>query len=641
MNRLAVLAVRCTATTTIAALAVTAGPAAAAPSEADDRPGPRPTVHHNGHTVAESIPWLSLLPDIDAVDWKYWRSLARQESRQTARERARLEEPLSYDEQEPDDLLGANDSQDSAEPVAGFGTGGGEEPGVSIFGSLTKEDVRIRRLKRPDEDNGSIRKAAATEIPRRTLGVTTEGRIGDGPHGQAGTGNGDFDFFRVRIPAGRQLVTTLTRTGDENRLYPGVTYWNADGRRIANRHSHGNKVTVTRPVEPGTYYVMASSGHTRLRDPFESGSGNGANRQGDYRLRISAVRPDRDFYSVRLDEGDELGGTVDDVGRLSVYDPAGKLVFGSRFDASFIFPDVTPMPGGGRAVVDHSASIDGRYTVEVTSGTGDYQADLEVYETGGEASSSQGTQTLFLDFDGERVNTGIWGGSGVSDLSPLSGFLGRWGLAASQENALIDRVVDVVTESVEEDMRAHGNNENFDVEILNSRDHADPFGDPNVSRIIVGGTIRESGVFTIGVAQSIDPGNFDREESGLLLLDILSGPRDGEFEQYSANYWMKRKSNRVAWVGQVLGNITAHEAGHILGNWHVDQFDQKANLMDQGGNARAIFGPGPDNIGGTADDRDVDFGSNQLNPNEGFEGIEDTLNRTAFGLTALMGRLFG
>jgi hypothetical protein len=45
---------------------------------------------------------------------------------------------------------------------------------------------------------------------------------------------------------------------------------------------------------------------------------------------------------------------------------------------------------------------------------------------------------------------------------------------------------------------------------------------------------------------------------------------------------MKRQSNRVAWVGEVLGNITAHEAGHILGNWHVDQFDQKANLMDQG-----------------------------------------------------------
>ena len=55
--------------------------------------------------------------------------------------------------------------------------------------------------------------------------------------------------------------------------------------------------------------------------------------------------------------------------------------------------------------------------------------------------------------------------------------------------------------------------------------------------------------------------------------------------------------------------------------------------MDQGGNARAIFGPGPDKVGGTADDMDVDYGVNRLNPFEGFQGLEDTLVRTAFGLS--------
>jgi hypothetical protein len=56
--------------------------------------------------------------------------------------------------------------------------------------------------------------------------------------------------------------------------------------------------------------------------------------------------------------------------------------------------------------------------------------------------------------------------------------------------------------------------------------------------------------------------------------------------------------------------------------------------MDQGGNPRAMFGPGPDSIGGTADDRDVDFGVNRLNPNEGFSGWENTLVRTAFALSS-------
>jgi hypothetical protein len=35
------------------------------------------------------------------------------------------------------------------------------------------------------------------------------------------------------------------------------------------------------------------------------------------------------------------------------------------------------------------------------------------------------------------------------------------------------------------------------------------------------------------------------------------------------------------------------------------------------------FGVGPDEVGGTADDPDVDFGEDVFNPNESFTGIED------------------
>ena len=79
-------------------------------------------------------------------------------------------------------------------------------------------------------------------------------------------------------------------------------------------------------------------------------------------------------------------------------------------------------------------------------------------------------------------------------------------------------------ENIEADMIASGLNPDFRVRIRNSRDHRDPLGQPNVSRIIVGGTIAESGIPTIGIAQSIDPGNFATEESALVLLDILSDP---------------------------------------------------------------------------------------------------------------------
>jgi hypothetical protein len=71
----------------------------------------------------------------------------------------------------------------------------------------------------------------------------------------------------------------------------------------------------------------------------------------------------------------------------------------------------------------------------------------------------------------------------------------------------------------------------------------------------------------------------------------------------------------------------------------VDQFDAQANLMDQGGNFPLLYGVGPDGVGGTADDPDVDFGNDTFNPFEGFTGTEETLIRTAFGLSK--GRGFG
>jgi hypothetical protein len=84
-----------------------------------------------------------------------------------------------------------------------------------------------------------------------------------------------------------------------------------------------------------------------------------------------------------------------------------------------------------------------------------------------------------------------------------------------------------------------------------------------------------------------------------------------------------------------VGNVTAHEAGHFFGNWHTDNSSPRVNLMDAGGeNFQNLFGVGPDQVGGTADDVDVDFGDDAFEPEEGFVGIEDTLGRIVFGVTS-------
>ncbi len=144
------------------------------------------------------------------------------------------------------------------------------------------------------------------------------------------------------------------------------------------------------------------------------------------------------------------------------------------------------------------------------------------------------------------------------------------------------------------------------------------------------------GIETVGIAQSIDVGNFETEESAVVLLDLLNG--SGPFPAPDVdlkNYPLAPGTSIVDLIGVAVGKITAHEAGHFFANWHTDQFNATPNIQDQGGNLPVtIIGIGDDFVFGTADDVDVGFGPDIFVPGEGFTGIEDTLNSISFGLWA-------
>jgi hypothetical protein len=372
-------------------------------------------------------------------------------------------------------------------------------------------------------------------------------------------------------------------------------------------------------------------------DPLDPASGPGYGDEGAYHLTVTVTTPDRDFYAVFLNPGDVLGGSISGgAADVVVRRPDGRVAMGSGQDASALYPARSPLPGGGHAVIGYVAEERGWYAVSTSTGADDYELTLEAYRPGTESAAAGATQTVYLDFDGARLNTNIFGGPGVRTLSPLSAFMSRWGLPAGVEDELVDEVVTTVKENLRRDLRRRGLNPDVAIRVLSSQDSPDPFGAPDVTRVVVGGTINESGLDTIGIAQSIDTGNFGHEESALVLLDLLSSPA-GEAGDPSLNTYLRPGSHRLAFVGRALGNVVSHEAGHLAGSWHVDQFDTAANIMDQGGNFPALFGVGPDGVGGTTDDTDVDFGEDDFNPVEGFTGIEDTLNASAWAFRRGLG----
>ncbi len=364
---------------------------------------------------------------------------------------------------------------------------------------------------------------------------------------------------------------------------------------------------------------------------------------------VAAEEPvvDIDYFLVDLRKGDAIAGGFDASRVTGILDPAGVQRSGGRFNPSFIYPASSPLAHSRRTGFDHVATVDGVHAVFVSQGIGAYEGELRVVRSGLATTSSDDQQIIFLDFDGALVPGDVFGTGVDAQLSPLSDFMAGWDLAPSDEDAVIDATIDAVIETLDTDLRvldgrngdrdASGIPGEFDVEILNSRDHGDRWGDPNVSRVVIGGTIDELQIPTLGIAQSIDPGNTETEETAVVLLDEMSAPAGSEVSINT--YGLADGVSKADFVGFVLGHITVHEIGHFIGNWHQATFNEVQAIMDAGGDFPAIAGVGPDVIFGTADDTDPDFVEDEFEPFEGFVGIEDTAGRSAFGLSTGLGML--
>lgn len=381
------------------------------------------------------------------------------------------------------------------------------------------------------------------------------------------------------------------------------------------------------------------------------GDGVGQDRDIDVNGTI-ATNTDLDYFRITATKGDVLGlavlagGAPDSM--LAVTDLAG-VVFSENDDdqgQGALYPPSSPLPSGINSLDSTLAWIvpaDGDYLIRVKSfngaSSGDYTLQLRGPRPFIEQQPPPTTQIIFVDFDGASVNAPALFGSGANpaNLSGLSSYMTRWALTAADQNAVIDSILATVNENFD-DLRtaalngnrdSDGINGHFDVEIRNSRDHADPFGQPFVSRLIVGGDIAQLGISTIGIAEDIDPGNFGPEATAVILLDLLSAASP---DPNSINSIPRAAGfTKVQAIGRIVGNVSSHEAGHYLGNWHTLNSNATRSIMDAGGNLPInMGGVGADGILGTADDQDVDF---SIDAYGGLHtGNERTNVRTAFAL---------
>src|SRR5262245_58695185 len=366
---------------------------------------------------------------------------------------------------------------------------------------------------------------------------------------------------------------------------------------------------------------------------------------------------DRDWFRLSLQAGDVVGVALDSLSPLNpairLVDAGGNLLIRNDNSLRLGFqglPHDSPLPTN----VDNPLGAElyyvvrtaGTYYLEASAAgdasTGKYKMDLVVARPGLERQPVGTKQVLFIDFDGASVNFSNFSHAdhdgGTRRLSPLSAFLGEWGLTPGDENAVIDATLAVMRARLSGDIRALGLNGDyaatgrpgdFDIEIRNSRDDADTFGtDPFVSRVVIGGTPEEAGIPGAGLASDIDPGNFQTNDEAVVTLSFETKALD--------LIPVQSPHTRIEFIGLLLGVGASHEAGHIFGNFHTDisltdLFAGVPNLMDANAGLPLLWVP--DRVFGTADDRVSTFGVDDYYHNEPFQGVEDTLNTIAFGLS--------
>jgi hypothetical protein len=221
------------------------------------------------------------------------------------------------------------------------------------------------------------------------------------------------------------------------------------------------------------------------------------------------------------------------------------------------------------------------------------------------------------------------------------------GLTAADTPAVARNTMNRVEQKLRTSLAARSNNGfygatgipgEFDIKLVSSFDSPDLWGQPNVSRVLVGGTQTEIGLDPqsglLGIAQSVDVGNFSREESGLVMLDILiADAMDPAIVPIAGNV------SRSDLFAELLSMVIAHEAGHYLGGVHQDPNNLQYGVMDQFYDPAIVSGAGLDGIFGNRDDEPLYFSVDEYSPTGGIPfggGVNDSANMLAFGMSTGM-----
>lgn len=546
-----------------------------------------------------------------------------------------------------------NDSIDKAEVIPNFGTSSSMMREVKVQGVLSEIGIDTLNVIPfvESEDNGvlSLSDSIPNLAPGEVIKVNSEFKnILKGADQEL---SGDIDVYNFFFEGGSKYPIKINVDGTEAFGLFALLYDEND--RFLDVFSVGSELDLLFQIEQSQGFKLALLDVATfetifLTDPdrvFPLGT------EASYEILIErSDNLDKDSYQVNLKKGDVFGvsGTSEFVFGLDLFKSNADLAIGT--DSYGIVPEEeSPLPTEGFRGFHYVIPEDGAYILSVRSGFGTYELNFGVARPGLEEANGLSQQVIFVNMAGASISLEEFFEVDIPDdaeevvFEPLSFFMDRWSLdSLRQTTPLASKITDIVTKKLSTELTNLGINPNTDVTIISDfgqpflRDRILGFLDrANVpySRLIVGGTIEGVGIRTIGLASTIDIGNFDVTNNGFILLDEISDTNPSNNLSIN-NVPIAEGVEKIDLVATVVGNITAHEAGHFIGNWHCNTRNDVLTIMDEGNPLISRFA-GVLEDGSFGDDNTIElsFTKDQYSLVENFSGLDETDVNTSFGLT--------
>ena len=302
----------------------------------------------------------------------------------------------------------------------------------------------------------------------------------------------------------------------------------------------------TDTFEPNDKFFAAS--------PLSLDAGGRANLTG-----VVSQQGDVDiFFFDRLERGDRILARATtpssnlDIA-VAIYDSQQRIVY--TLDDNGEGPN--PLDASADFIVRHADSP--YYLVVSHSGLADPDMMEGAYELAVSVETDHAVpppagQTLLLDYDGGEVDTPTLGRRVVSPFNADAISIIYRGQTGTLKEVILETVMQ--------------NFERFNVTVLTS-DMLPPAAGTLFSTILIGG----ANATVFGIAEGVDQYNIDFCDDAIIYSESFSPNRFSDAPTPEA-------------MGIAIGNIVAHEAGHLLGLNHVDD---DLDIMDEESAADAFL----------------------------------------------------